>query len=283
MQAAGAARGLIEFWPHLFSTVTVTVIVILLTAPEFVDTALITLFSGYGVSLLWQARRNKVNLGAVRITDENTARRCLLTLGVLLLGMACIDTLVAVDFSVNKGQNAELTIAAATFVLLAITTYMAALAGLCVPEVGPISSSLAIKNEDSSGKPDSSMSNSTSDIEDALLVKVFNELMESEQLYKDPNLTLNGLALRMDLPARHISGAINRVYRRNLSQVVNDFRVDEVKRLLTLDDRSVTSIMFDSGFQTKSSFNREFRRVTSMSPSDYRRRSNQQRNTPINS
>ena len=33
----------------------------------------------------------------------------------------------------------------------------------------------------------------------------------------------------------------------------------------------VTSVMFESGFQIKSNFNREFLRVTGMSPSEYRR------------
>ena len=43
------------------------------------------------------------------------------------------------------------------------------------------------------------------------------------------------------------------------------------KRLLASSDLPVTAILFDVGFQTKSNFNREFLRVTGMTPSDYRR------------
>jgi AraC-like DNA-binding protein len=41
--------------------------------------------------------------------------------------------------------------------------------------------------------------------------------------------------------------------------------------LLAFTDEPVTQVMFEAGFQTKSNFNREFLRVTGMSPSDYRR------------
>ncbi|WP_425336232.1 helix-turn-helix domain-containing protein [Sinorhizobium garamanticum] len=54
-------------------------------------------------------------------------------------------------------------------------------------------------------------------------------------------------------------------------QVVNEYRIEEAKRLLAQSNLPVTTIIFEAGFQTKSNFNREFLRVTGMSPSDYRR------------
>jgi AraC-like DNA-binding protein len=72
------------------------------------------------------------------------------------------------------------------------------------------------------------------------------------------------------VPARTISGAGNRVARKNVSQYINDHRIAEACRLLRETDISVTSAMFEAGFQTKSNFNREFRRVTSLSPAAWR-------------
>lgn len=53
-------------------------------------------------------------------------------------------------------------------------------------------------------------------------------------------------------------------------QYINEFRVMEACELLAKSDKSVTEIMFDVGFQTKSNFNRAFRRVTGMPPIQWR-------------
>jgi AraC-like DNA-binding protein len=69
---------------------------------------------------------------------------------------------------------------------------------------------------------------------------------------------------------RQISAAINRATGKNVSQYVNEFRIAEACALLVETDKPVTEIMLDVGFQTKSNFNREFRRVTNMTPVQWR-------------
>jgi AraC-like DNA-binding protein len=97
-------------------------------------------------------------------------------------------------------------------------------------------------------------------------------LLADHKLYLDDNLTLSRLARRAGLPARQISGAINRMAGKNVSQYINDHRIAEACRLLLRPEVSVTTAMLDSGFQTKSNFNREFRRVTSLNPATWRER-----------
>jgi AraC-like DNA-binding protein len=58
----------------------------------------------------------------------------------------------------------------------------------------------------------------------------------------------------------------------SVSQYVNQLRIREACRLLEETEQSVTSIMLDAGFQTKSNFNREFRRITGLSPVAWRER-----------
>lgn len=91
--------------------------------------------------------------------------------------------------------------------------------------------------------------------------------MESsaQQLFRDA-----GLNSWRAKPARRISTAVNRLHAKNISQYISEFRIAEACRLLTETDEPVTRIMFDAGFQTKSNFNREFRRVTGMSPMAWR-------------
>ncbi|MEQ5778311.1 helix-turn-helix transcriptional regulator [Thalassospira sp. NFXS8] len=103
--------------------------------------------------------------------------------------------------------------------------------------------------------------------------------MQTRKLYRDPALTLDRLSRRAIIPARDISLAINRFYGRNISCIINEYRIAEATQLLADTDKTVTDIQFDCGFQTKSNFNREFRRVTGMSPRDYRNRNANQPGT----
>lgn len=95
--------------------------------------------------------------------------------------------------------------------------------------------------------------------------------MLEQHLYRDPNLTLERRARRAGIPARRISATLNRIYGRNISQVVNEYRVSDAKRRLVKTPDPVTAILLESGFGTKSNFNREFLRITGMTPSSYRR------------
>lgn len=106
--------------------------------------------------------------------------------------------------------------------------------------------------------------------EDIGVAERINSLMQGQELYRDPDLTLERLARRVGIPARQISGALNRIYGRNVSQIVNEYRVADAKLRLETTLDQITSIMLDVGFGTKSNFNREFLRVTGTTPSRYR-------------
>jgi AraC-like DNA-binding protein len=58
----------------------------------------------------------------------------------------------------------------------------------------------------------------------------------------------------------------------NVSQYVNQRRIQQAAEWLISSDRPVTDIMLQAGFSTKSNFNREFLRVYGISPSEWRKR-----------
>jgi len=95
--------------------------------------------------------------------------------------------------------------------------------------------------------------------------------MDAKSPYLDPNISISRIARQLQLPTRAISSAVNRTQSRNFSQFINQYRVQTACELLTTTDHPVTEIMFNAGFQTKSTFNREFLAVTGQSPSSYRR------------
>lgn len=114
--------------------------------------------------------------------------------------------------------------------------------------------------------------------EDRDLLRRLDQLMNEHQIYTDPDLTLARLGRRLHCPARSVSNAVNRINGENVSRYINGFRVRHAAMMLTTTDLPVTDIMLEAGFQSKSSFNTEFRRLTGQTPSDYRRQGTGDRN-----
>ena len=105
---------------------------------------------------------------------------------------------------------------------------------------------------------------------DAALLGRIDKLMATTQLHLDPELNLNRMARKLGVPARQVSAAINRQRLVSVSQYINQLRIDEACRLLRDTDLPITRIMLQSGFVTKSHFNREFSRRFSQSPTAWR-------------
>jgi AraC-like DNA-binding protein len=99
---------------------------------------------------------------------------------------------------------------------------------------------------------------------------LLDALMKDTHLYTDSNLTLARVARRLSLPVRDVSNAINRTTSENFSRYINGFRIRHAQVALRDTELSVTEVMFEAGFVSKSSFNTEFRRMTGKTPSQFR-------------
>jgi AraC-like DNA-binding protein len=99
-------------------------------------------------------------------------------------------------------------------------------------------------------------------------------VMKSGKPHFEPELTLSGLSEKTMIPERYLSQIINDVMGRNFYDYVNEFRIKEAMRLLEKNDSdmNVLEILLESGFNSKSAFNAVFRKVTGMSPSEYKRK-----------
>lgn len=106
-------------------------------------------------------------------------------------------------------------------------------------------------------------------VEDGLFEQV-GALMESETLYRDPEINLTRIARRLSRPARDVSRAINDATGGNVSQYVNGLRVEAACDMLKETDQTILAILYEAGFNTKSNFNREFVRVMGKTPSAWR-------------
>lgn len=97
-------------------------------------------------------------------------------------------------------------------------------------------------------------------------------LMDIQKVYLEPELTLTELAKKAGTNASVLSKVINKTYGLNFSDYVSRYRVNEVIRLLEQPEYqnfTLLAVAYDAGFNSKSTFNRAFKKVTGVSPKDY--------------
>ncbi len=99
-------------------------------------------------------------------------------------------------------------------------------------------------------------------------------LMEQidSKVYRDPELTLDKLAELIRLQPRQLSNLIKRKFNKAFPEFINDFRISEAKRLLEDPKHhhwSILAIGMEVGFNSKSTFNRVFKKTVGITPSEY--------------
>lgn len=105
--------------------------------------------------------------------------------------------------------------------------------------------------------------------------KVYNQLVEcmiNQKPFTDSDITLAGLARTLDVHPNHLSQVINSYEGKNFYDYINFHRVEEFKKLaLQPGKRNFTllALAFECGFNSKTSFNRNFKKATGVSPSEY--------------
>lgn len=97
-------------------------------------------------------------------------------------------------------------------------------------------------------------------------------LMEAERVYENPKLSLTDIAQQLGANPKLVSQIINQGFEMNFNDFVNSHRVEAVKeRMKKGDYRSITllGIALESGFNSKATFNRAFKKNTSQTPQKF--------------
>ncbi|MBM9547342.1 AraC family transcriptional regulator [Leptospira sp. 201903074] len=99
------------------------------------------------------------------------------------------------------------------------------------------------------------------------------ELMR-EKVFCDEDLSLSKLADMAEVKPGQLSEYFHKRYGFGFYQYINQYRIDEAKRLLLeSDERSILSIADAVGFNSKSTFNRVFLETVGTTPSEFRKQS----------
>jgi len=234
----------------LHGLVPLAMLAAILVAPAFLDVLLPAAFVGYGIAILAQAMRGSDAQPQALLAHGNVPSRIWLVIGAALVAAALSDVMIVLAQAAGhpEARGWIITIFSVGNLLLiglfALSPYLQA------------TSSEALEPPSENAEPDAELWN-----------RVLT-YMAQEKPYLDPNLTLAKLARKLRVPAKALSTTINRATGENVSRFVNAARIQHAQAAL-LRGETVTEAMLESGFNTKSNFNREFLRVAGVSPSGW--------------
>lgn len=106
------------------------------------------------------------------------------------------------------------------------------------------------------------------------LFEKINFQVVDHKLYLDPYLSLEKLANSLQLSSGYLSLLINNYSSYNFSDYINEFRIEQVKNLIKDPDYkqyTIVSIGLESGFNSKSTFYKAFKKFTGVSPAAFKK------------
>jgi len=101
------------------------------------------------------------------------------------------------------------------------------------------------------------------------------ELFETEKPFTNLGVSLSSLAKQLGMSDRRLSQILNHHFQKNFMTFINDYRIDFAKYRLEnpLDSKeTIMEVMYDVGFNSKSSFNTLFKKNTGLTPSEYKKK-----------
>jgi AraC-like DNA-binding protein len=99
-----------------------------------------------------------------------------------------------------------------------------------------------------------------------------NKIIKEEKVFKKEELSLAQLADHLGVHPHNLSQVINTYENKTFYDYINTLRIEEFKELVLLPQNSrytLLSLAFECGFNSKTSFNRNFKKITGQSPSAY--------------
>lgn len=112
--------------------------------------------------------------------------------------------------------------------------------------------------------------NHSSDQELVLQKYALEQLMEETKIYQNPKLSLDELASAMDISRHELSRIINQGIGKTFFDMVNSYRIEEfIEEYTKGHNLTFLEVAYQVGFNSKSAFNRAFRKATKLSPSEY--------------
>jgi putative ABC transport system permease protein len=99
------------------------------------------------------------------------------------------------------------------------------------------------------------------------------KVVKENRHYQDPELSLSSLAEKLELTTHELSRIINTVLKKSFNDFINEYRVADVVQKMqdpAYDHITLLGIAYESGFNSKTTFNRTFKQMTGKGPAEYK-------------
>ncbi len=104
------------------------------------------------------------------------------------------------------------------------------------------------------------------------VMRKLENLMTEKNIYRDDSINLADTASSLDITHHQLSQLLNERLSMNFNTYINSYRIEEAKKLLIANpDRTVLTIAYEVGFNSKSSFYESFTKITGITPVEYRK------------
>ncbi|MFD2571400.1 helix-turn-helix domain-containing protein [Spirosoma soli] len=104
------------------------------------------------------------------------------------------------------------------------------------------------------------------------VVESLKKAMAKDKLYLDPELTVDKVGRHLQMPPKTISFVLNQYLQKSFNTFVNEYRIEAVKQRLTdpaSEHLTLTGIAFECGFNSQATFQRTFKQMMGVSPTEY--------------
>lgn len=111
------------------------------------------------------------------------------------------------------------------------------------------------------------------EVQDSLKNKI-EVYMQTEEVFTNKNFKVVNLASLLSISEKELSEYIHTTYQMSFTDFINSYRVEKVKELLISSDQdkfTLLAISEKAGFSSKSSFNAVFKKVTGLTPTQYKK------------
>jgi AraC-like DNA-binding protein len=104
-------------------------------------------------------------------------------------------------------------------------------------------------------------------------ISILKQYMAEKEPFLNPSLTIHELSNQIEIPVRDLSVLINHHIDQHFFDFVNEYRIQKAMSILKdplKSDLTVLEILYEVGFNSKSSFNTSFKKYTNLTPTAYR-------------
>jgi AraC-like DNA-binding protein len=116
---------------------------------------------------------------------------------------------------------------------------------------------------------------SKEDLEISQQIFILKDFMSAQKPYLNPSLTIRNLAQELKMNSRDLSVLINQNLNQHFFDFVNEYRIEEAKNTLKNPAKTaytILEILYEVGFNSKSSFNTAFKKHTGDTPTEFRKK-----------